>query len=68
MASYRTDASADAIIPRSAYTQSSPAAGSRQHRHSVPFPDEEEWAEREPWADESTYEEDDLLDAYFYGT
>jgi hypothetical protein len=31
----------------------------------VPFPDEEEWVEREPWVDESTYEGDDLLDAYF---
>lgn len=66
IASYKTDASADAIIPRSAYTQPSPSAVTRQHRHSVPFPDEEEWAEREPWADESAYEEDDLLDAYFY--
>ncbi|KAG1770947.1 hypothetical protein EDD22DRAFT_948154 [Suillus occidentalis] len=66
IASYRTDASADAIIPRSAYTPSSPSAVTRQHRHSIPFPDEEEWAEREPWADESAYEEDDLLDAYFY--
>ncbi|KAG1779063.1 hypothetical protein EV702DRAFT_1089856 [Suillus placidus] len=65
MASYRTDASADAIIPRSAYTQSLPSAGTQQHRHSVPFLDEEEWVEREPWADESAYEEDDLLDAYF---
>lgn len=68
VASYRTDASADAIISRSAYTQSSPSTGTRQYRHSVPFPDEEEWAEREPWADESAYAEDDLLDAYFYGT
>jgi hypothetical protein len=68
IASYRTDASADAIIPRSPYTQSSPSAVTRQHCHSMPFPDEEEWAEREPWADESPYEEDDLLDAYFYGT
>ncbi|KAG1857947.1 hypothetical protein C8R48DRAFT_775399 [Suillus tomentosus] len=66
VASYRTDASADAIISRSAYTQSSPSTGTRQYRHSVPFPDEEEWAEREPWADESAYAEDDLLDAYFY--
>ncbi|KAG1866205.1 hypothetical protein F4604DRAFT_1779321 [Suillus subluteus] len=65
VASYRTDASADAIIPRSTYVQSSPSAETRQHRHSVPFPDEEEWVEREPWADESAYGEDDLLDAYF---
>lgn len=65
IASYRTDASADAIIPRSTSTQSSPSAETRQHRHSVPFPDEEEWVEREPWVDESTYEGDDLLDAYF---
>ncbi|KAG1722572.1 hypothetical protein EDB19DRAFT_1954786 [Suillus lakei] len=66
IASYRTDASADAIIPRSACAQPPPSAGTRQYRHSVPFPDEEEWAEREPWADESAYGEDDLLDAYFY--
>ncbi|KAG2122766.1 hypothetical protein DEU56DRAFT_917660 [Suillus clintonianus] len=66
MVSYRSDASADAIIPRSARAQSPPSAGTRQYRHSVPFPDEEEWAEREPWADESAYGEDDLLDAYFY--
>ncbi|KAG2369086.1 hypothetical protein BDR07DRAFT_1324114 [Suillus spraguei] len=66
VASYRTDASADAIIPRSAYTQSSPSVETPQYRHSMPFPDEEEWAEREPWVDESAYEEDDLLDAYFY--
>ncbi|KAG1821060.1 uncharacterized protein BJ212DRAFT_1478159 [Suillus subaureus] len=65
VASYRTDASADAIIPRSTYTQSSPSAGTRQYRHSVPFQDEEEWVEREPWADESAYGQDDLLDAYF---
>lgn len=66
VASCSTDVSADAIIPRSAYTQSSPSTETRQYRHSMPFPDEEEWAEREPWVDESAYEEDDLLDAYFY--
>ncbi|KAG0702470.1 hypothetical protein DFH29DRAFT_830354 [Suillus ampliporus] len=70
MASYRTDSSADAIIPRSVAQSStlhhSPSSGTRQYRHSMPFPDEEEWAEREPWADESAYGEDDLLDAYFY--
>ncbi|KAG1738381.1 uncharacterized protein EDB91DRAFT_457581 [Suillus paluster] len=70
MASYRTDASADAIIPRSALSQSSalqrpPSSGTRQHRHSMPFPDEEEWVEREPWANESAYGEEDLLDTYF---
>ncbi|KAG2145354.1 uncharacterized protein EDB93DRAFT_517194 [Suillus bovinus] len=65
MASYRTDASADAIVPRSTYTHPLPSAGTRQYRHSAPFPDEEEWAEREPWANESAYGEDDLLDAYF---
>jgi hypothetical protein len=66
VASYRTDASADAIIPRASAPPTRLSAGTR-FRHSMPFPDEEEWAEGEMWADESAYEEDDLLDAYFSG-
>lgn len=64
IASYRTDTSADAIIPRTSATLRS--AGTRQLRHSMPFPDEEEWVEGEPQADESDY--DDLLDTYFSST
>jgi len=68
-----TDVSADAIIPRTPAStqystlQHSPSAGTRQYRHSTLFQEEEEWVEREPWADQSAYEEDDLLDAYFNG-
>ncbi|OJA20973.1 hypothetical protein AZE42_09181 [Rhizopogon vesiculosus] len=67
VASYRTDTSTDAVIPRSYASSTVQSARTRQFRHSMPFPDEEEWAEGEPWADESAYGEDDLLDAYFSG-
>lgn len=67
MASYRTDSSADAIIPRPSATLTPQSAGTRQFPRSTPFPEEEEWVEREPWTDDSAYGEDDLLDVYFSG-
>lgn len=66
IASDRTDTSADAIIPRTFTSSIVHSAEPRRRRHSMPFPDEEEWVEGEAQADESDYE-DDLLDIYFSG-
>ncbi|KAH7927945.1 hypothetical protein BV22DRAFT_1084069 [Leucogyrophana mollusca] len=74
MASFMTDSSADAILPRSfGSPQSSSLRRSMSGRSGPPrpmsLPEEEEWEDPEPWAeyDEGEQEPDeDLLDAYFH--
>ncbi|KAH7913233.1 hypothetical protein BJ138DRAFT_1111675 [Hygrophoropsis aurantiaca] len=69
MASFMTDSSADAVIPRQSRRSMS---GKPRQPRPMSFPEEEEWDDPEPWAD-GEYDEgdeqdldEDLLDSYFY--
>ncbi|KAF9223376.1 hypothetical protein BS17DRAFT_767253 [Gyrodon lividus] len=71
MASVMNDSSFDAVIPR--YPGHSPNRSATNMRQSRPVSlQEEPWVDHDSWAEHGGYDrgdgDDDLLDAYFYGT